>query len=296
MPVPKMTSKIENRIKDGVKKYSRILKKMKDGGVTMESETSRVVLDILTEVLGYDPYEDITSELKIKRNQCDYAIKDGKDYHKLIEVKPVGHKLNSGDLDQVTVYAMDHGTDWAILTNGEEWHIYKLVRKGKGGKINREKFFEVNLFDFDYKDSDLLEKVFSLTKEARRKSALDAHYNQNKAKNPFRLAALLTHQDTVKKIQSMANKIAEKDVKISAEEISDVLKQVINFTYLDPDEEKVKEAKKLVNRKVSASKRVRTKKADVVEKVEIDPNAPVAPPVQAVETATPMQSPQGTGV
>ena len=30
--------------------------------------------------------------------------------------------------------------------------------------------------------------------------------------------------------------------------------------------------------------------------VEIDPNAPVAPPVQAVETATPMQSPQGTGV
>ena len=94
----------------------------------------------------------------------------------------------------------------------------------------------------------------------------------------------------------MANKIAEKDVKISAEEISEVLKQVINFTYLDPDEEKVKEARKLVNRKVSASKRVRTKKTDVVEKIEIEPTAPVAPPVQAVETTTVTGSPQGTGV
>ena len=61
-------------------------------------------------------------------------------------------------------------------------------------------------------------------------------------------------------------------------------------------EEKVKEARKLVNRKVSASKRVRTKKTDVVEKIEIEPTAPVAPPVQAVETTTVTGSPQGTGV
>lgn len=304
MPKQKINSKIENRIKDGLKKYTKILQRQKEAGNTKESETSRVVLRIITDVMGYDPFDDVTSEHRVAGTSCDYAIKDGDVVHKMVEVKKIGQRLNARYLRQVENYANKHGCQWAILTNGQCWEIYKLIVQN--GKNKTEKFFEFDLFEINLNDKSTLEMLYTLTKEGRQLSALDAQFQKIKARNPCRVAAVLMHEDVLRKIQRVLKVVADDGISISTEEIVETLNASVIRGDLDCEE--LKKAKSLVSRKMNRQKKERAKKS-VVHKVEIEPSTPVAPPVQAVEATTPAvppvqasetinvtETPQGTGV
>ena len=292
-----MTKTVETRIKDGLKKYQPIIQEKKDNNDN-ESETSRVIYGLLVDVFGYDPFEDITTEHKVKNRFCDYAIKKGDEVETMIEVKRVCQNLKDDHLAQVERYALNEGCDWAVLTNGQHWKIYALELVG--GRIQTQEVYTFDLLDFDCRNRTHIEMLYCLTKEGRSKGELDTHHQKKKARDQFTVAALLMHDDIVKKIRSELKKVSD-GVSLSDDEIRATLqKDVIKQTILTGDE--AKKAKQHVNKKLNAAAKKRQQKKNSskaqVEKVavEVEPNAPVAPPVQVVETTIVTETPQSTGV
>ena len=222
----------------------------------------------------------------------------GDEVETMIEVKRVCQNLKDDHLAQVERYALNEGCDWAVLTNGQHWKIYALELVG--GRIQTQEVYTFDLLNFDCRNKTHIEMLYCLTKEGRSKGELDTHHQKKKARDQFTVAALLMHDDIVKKIRSELKKVSD-GVSLSDDEIRATLqKDVIKQTILTGDE--AKKAKQHVNKKLNAAakKRQQKKKSSKaqVEKVAVDiePNAPVAPPVQAVETVAAMETPQGTGV
>jgi len=290
-----MTKAVETRIKDGLKRYQPVIQEKKDNNDN-ESETSRVIEKILSDVFGYDPFLDITTEHKVRNKFCDYAIKKGDEVETMIEVKRIGQNLKEDHLEQVERYALNEGCDWAVLTNGQHWKIYALELVS--GRIQTQEVYTFDLLDMDCKNKSHIQMLYRLTKEGRSKGELDTHHQKKKARDQFTVAALLMHDNIVKKIRSELKKVSD-GVILTDEEIRHTLhKDVIKQTILTGDE--AKKAKSLVTRKLNRSEKNRQQKKNAsktqVEKIDIEPSVPVAPPVQAAETTTMTESPQGTGV
>lgn len=124
--MPKANHPEDSRLIAGVQRFQPILCKAKLAGKN-ESDTVTIIVDMLSEVFGFDKYEQITSELQIKRTFCDLAIKiDGK-VCLLIECKAVGVDLKEDHVSQATGYAANYGIDYVALTNGLSWSVYRVL-------------------------------------------------------------------------------------------------------------------------------------------------------------------------
>ena len=131
----------KNRLVEGVQKFQPILRKACLSNKN-ESDTVTIVADILCEVFGYDKYENITSELVIKRTFCDLAIKLDEQIRLLIECKAVSVHLREEHVFQATNYAANAGVDWVVLTNGINWKIYRMIFE--------KPVKHVMVYDFDF--------------------------------------------------------------------------------------------------------------------------------------------------
>jgi len=58
--------KVKSRFADGLKKYKPILTKAEKQDLN-ESDTVTIIVDMLSDLFGYDKYDDITSEFAIKK-------------------------------------------------------------------------------------------------------------------------------------------------------------------------------------------------------------------------------------
>ncbi len=119
-------SKVHTRLISGIKKFQNILKLAKTRDIN-ESDTVTIIMDMLNEVFGYDKYSEITSEYAIKKTYCDLAIKIEEKLRFLIEVKSIGLDLKTDHIKQVVDYGANQGVDWVILTNGDNWKVYKII-------------------------------------------------------------------------------------------------------------------------------------------------------------------------
>ena len=66
--------RVQDRLVEGLKKYQTIVEGKKAADVG-EADTVILVTAILSEVLGYDKFTEITSEFAIRSTFCDLAIK-----------------------------------------------------------------------------------------------------------------------------------------------------------------------------------------------------------------------------
>jgi len=174
---------LETTLYEKIKKFKPIIKKASLRELN-ESDTSTIVNDFIGESLGYDKYNDITTEYKIKSNFCDYGIKIKGKLKFLIEVKKIGLKLNKKHIEQILTYSANEGCSWIVLTNLKEWEIYKVT--------NKKKLEEKLIFRFNFLtdcDSDIymkmkylhidniqakeLEKVYKNIKNLKRKYLQD---------------------------------------------------------------------------------------------------------------------------
>ena len=60
-----MTKATENSLKEGVKKFGKIIEMAVKRNLN-ESDTSNIINDMLGETFGYDKFFDVTTEYKIK--------------------------------------------------------------------------------------------------------------------------------------------------------------------------------------------------------------------------------------
>lgn len=153
--MPSVPKKVEERIREVLKRFSPILISQRDRDVS-EADTVTVVKDLLSDLFGYDKYAEVTSEHAIRGTYCDLAIKlDGK-LRLLLEVKSIGLQLNEKHIRQAVDYAANQGLDWVVLTNGIRWMLFQVSFKKP---IEAKMVAEFDLLAVDLKSEADLEKI-----------------------------------------------------------------------------------------------------------------------------------------
>jgi predicted type IV restriction endonuclease len=267
----KISSKVSERIASKIKHYQRIAIQQRDRDVA-EADTVTLVKDILSDICGFDKYQELTSEQQIKGTYCDLAIKlDGK-IKVLLEIKSAGMTLSNSHLRQAVSYGVRQGIDWVVLTNALDWRIYKI----KFGQPPIEE--EIASYDFTQlsaKSPDDLQKIFLLCKEGLENHALDNHYQVAEQFNRHTIAVFLQTEPVLNAVRREITKHFS-NLKIDNDKIlrfltNEVIKReaIYGDKYLEA-EATIKKISKKLGAKAAADKRS-----------ELKSQAETAPPTEA---------------
>jgi predicted type IV restriction endonuclease len=271
--------KIHDRLVAGVKKFQPVLAAAHGRGAN-ESDTVIIITAILSEVFGYDPFNEITSEIAIRGTYCDLATKLEEKIQSLLEAKAINQELKENHVTQAVGYAITKGVDWVLLTNGVVWQIYKVII---AKPVDREKVVEIDFFKIDHHKPDDLESLFLFTKESWVKSALADYYDKNQALSPFTIAQVILTEEYMTMIRRKLRQISP-NVKIEIDKIRDVIEQdVLKHDVVEGD--KADEARKRVAKVANHAKRSKTEQEAIGDES-------VAPEIQNEETGA--NSPSST--
>ena len=253
MAIPSVVLK---RLKVTVPKFQKILVQAKERDLN-ESDTVTIITDMLSDVFGWDKYEEVTSEYAIRGTYCDLAIKQKNKVRYLVEVKAVGVALRNNHLRQAVDYAAKEGITWAVLTNGIAWQIHHITVKGK---VENELVMDFDFLDIGWRKKDDQEKLFMLCKRGMDKDSLSEYYEYRQSINPFTLSATLQTDAVVALVRREMRRF-KPGIKVSTEEIANMIAvDVIKRDLIESDEGK--EAMKVVKKKLAqkpAPKRSATK-------------------------------------
>ena len=184
MPLGKKTL---DRIARGLSRYHVILVSAKKRDVS-ESDTVVMIGDMLADILGYEKYVEISTEFAVKGTYVDLAVKVGNEVHFLVEAKSIGVELKDIHVRQAIDYGANQGIEWAILSNGAVWRIYKIEFKKP---ITHVLVAEIDLLSQDTKDDDAVTFFSNLCKEGFAKSQMEDFYERHQATNKHTLARVL---------------------------------------------------------------------------------------------------------
>jgi hypothetical protein len=183
----RMSKKVHDRLVAGLRKYQPIVRRLRERDIS-EADTVTVIKDMLSDIFGYDKYNELTSEQQIRGTFCDLAIKAGDKIHYLAEVKAAGTTLADNHLRQAVNYGAHHGIEWVLLTNAITWKIYR-IRFGQ--PISWD---EVCCFDIDAlskRSADDLGKLHMLSRECILSDALESFHRQAQILNRYVIAEML---------------------------------------------------------------------------------------------------------
>ncbi|WP_327047473.1 type I restriction enzyme HsdR N-terminal domain-containing protein [Microbispora sp. NBC_01189] len=184
--MPKWESEARNRIRTAIRRYGKPLSDLiaRDAN---EGDTRLLVTDFLCEGLGYDKYEDLTTEYQVKGEFADYGIRVDKQLAAFIEVKRCTQKLGVKHLRQVQMYAVNEGVEWMVLTNGQVWQVYHLTG---GLPVVVDLALDVDLLD-EGGSAGKADALFYLSKEAFKRRLIDDLWKARAATAPKSLVRVL---------------------------------------------------------------------------------------------------------
>jgi hypothetical protein len=210
---PKWETETRERVKAGVRRFAKPLADLiaRDAN---EGDTRMLVNRMLTDVLGYDEFSDLTTEYQVRGEFADYGIRIDRDLVAFVEVKRVATKLGAKHLRQAEMYAVNEGVEWIILTNGADWRAYHLTG---GLPVEIDLALEVNLVG----EETLGQKagqLFYLSRESLKRRQIDELWRARRATSPKSLAAVLGSDavtDAIRKElrRTTGQKVAGADVK-----------------------------------------------------------------------------------
>lgn len=267
------------RIGRGLDRYHDILAAAKKRDVS-ESDTVVIIGDMLADIMGYEKYVDVSTEFAVKGSYVDLAVKAGNDIQFLIEAKAIGVELKDQHVRQAVDYGANQGVEWAILTNGAVWRIYKIEFKKP---ISHALVAEIDLLAATAKPDDVASFFANLCKEGFAKSQMEEFYEQHQATNKFTLAALLLTEGMIDVLRrTIRRHFPGADVDNKALDL--VLRnEVLKRELLEGDDAEMASAL------VRKAQRAAARKKRVAKPAAAPANAPAAAP--ALPVAAPGQSP-----
>lgn len=267
-----VSKRFAERAKTSLRRYQKILESARARDVN-ESDTCVIVSDFLADVLGYDKYSELTTEFAIRSTFCDLALKLNGRVHFLIEVKSVGTDLKDNHLRQACDYAAKEGVEWVLLTNGITWKAHRLRFEQP---VRNEEVFEIDLLDPAVKPSQLIERLYLISREGAASTAIADYWQHKEATSRYVIAQLLLEPAVTGPIRKLL-RAQFSGLKISEDEVADLLKnEVIKRDALEGD--KAVAAQRLVRRE--ARKREKAKTAVALADLPIVPeNLPPQPTI-----------------
>lgn len=137
----KVPVKHKAKIINELKTFLPIINGLIAKGKTSTEEDARIILnDLLHNVLGYDKFNELKTEVVSKNGRVDYVVKitDGPLSKKadkfdfVIEAKACYVELSQTVIDQTLTYCNNLAIEHFFITNAREWQLYSVIsKKGK---------------------------------------------------------------------------------------------------------------------------------------------------------------------
>jgi hypothetical protein len=213
-----VSKRFADRARPALRRFQKVLESARKRDVN-ESDTSVIVSDILTEILGYDKYQEVTTELSVRSTFCDLAIKLHGRLQYLIEVKSIGTELKDTHLRQAIEYGAREGIEWVLLTNGYVWQAHRIRFEQP---IDHDLVFEINLLSEDTSAAEVLEKLYLVSKEAGNATVIDLYWQSKEATSRYVLAQLLLTDPVLRLIRRQLRSLF-RGTKLTTDELSNVL-------------------------------------------------------------------------
>ncbi|MCU1439811.1 MAG: hypothetical protein JWP85_808 [Rhodoglobus sp.] len=185
-PTPKWEIATRERVRVALKKFARPLQDLVARDAN-EGDTRLLITDLLCEALGYDKYEDLTTEYMVRGEFADYGVRIDKQMAAFIEVKRATTKLGVKHLRQVEMYAVNEGVEWVVLTNGVHWQVYHLTA---GLPVTIDLTLDLDLLG-PQTVSHKADQLFYLSKESFKRKQIEDVWKQTAATSPKALLSLL---------------------------------------------------------------------------------------------------------
>jgi len=198
--------------------------------------------------------------------------------------------LNETHLNQAVSYASQAGIDWAILTNGANWEIYKVVFSKP---VDKKLLYTLDFLNENYKEKKFQEKMYLLCKEAVKKSAMETFHKERKAINKHSIAAIIYSDDSLKLVRRVLKSLY-KDINIESELIEEIIKNdiikrdVITSAHTHEAEKRLKKNSNKKKRKSKAA----LYKVDVEQKKGTESSNETLQPVAKTEDEEQVESPE----
>jgi hypothetical protein len=228
-----ISAKVASRITSQLKTYQGILAQAmkKDSS---EGDTVVIVTDMISDILGYDKYQNLSSEHAIRGTYVDLMVSVDNKPRFLVEVKAVGSELKDNSIKQAVDYAANKGVDWVVLTNGVVWRIYKVVF---AKPIDKVLVCELDALEANSKSPEAIECFGSLSLEAFSKDALSDWFHEKQITSKFAVAALLLSDSILDSIRLQIRRLSQ--VRVEVDELRSLLTdEVIKRELMDGDEAK----------------------------------------------------------
>lgn len=207
--------KAKSRISDALRRYASVLESARQRSIN-ESDTSAIVYDMLGDVFGYNKYEEVTGQFKVRGQYADFAVKVNGDIKFFVEVKAIGTNLRPDHLRQVTTYAVNEGVDWAVLTNGPVWQLYHV---GFEKPINVELVFEADVLSGER--ARVVDLLYLISKEAAAKDEMRKYWADKLALSAPNIVRALFSDDVIDEMRREFRQLT--GYRLSAEEIRGLL-------------------------------------------------------------------------
>lgn len=217
---PKWEADARERVKGAIRRFSKPLADLVARDAN-EGDTRLLITDFLCEGLGFDKYEDLTTEYEVKGDFADYGVRIDQQLIAFVEVKRCTTRLTTRHLRQVEMYAVNEGVEWLILTNGVNWQVFHVTG---GLPVTVDLAFDVNLLG----DESLAEKtgkLFYLSREALKRHQIDVIWKTKRATAPKSLATLVLSTAVTECIRKELRRSTGQNVKV--EEIGRLLEETV---------------------------------------------------------------------
>lgn len=196
--VPVWEESAKSAIKTGIRRFAKPLAELVSRDAN-EGDTRLLITDFLCEALGYDKFEDLTTEYAVRYEFADYGVRINKQLTAFIEVKRAAQQLSPKHLRQVETYAVKEGLEWLILTNGQHWQIYH-VTAATGRQVQTELLFEVDLLG-EESPAKKTDKLFLIHREALKKNVIAEEWRKRAATSPSAIAHVLVSAPVIDAIR-----------------------------------------------------------------------------------------------
>lgn len=193
MPTASQINKVEKSLREYRKKY---LTKQQNLEVD-ESATRIMINSLLTDTLGYLELDDIKTEYNIRGTYADYVIQLARKKHIVIEVKAIQIDINGNHLRQAMGYAADEGIEWALLTNGRQLKLYRVIF---GKPISKHLVFDYDLTDLT-SIKKAAEDITYLSKKCVQKNELNDYWKRFEALAPTSIVKAIYTEDVIRAIR-----------------------------------------------------------------------------------------------
>lgn len=221
---PKWETDARERVKAAIRRFSKPLADLVARDAN-EGDTRLLVTDFLCEGLGYDKYEDLTTEYQVKGEFADYGVRIDKQLVAFIEVKRCTTRLGPKHLRQVEMYAVNEGVEWIVLTNGAVWQVYHVTG---GLPVVVDLAFDVDLTG----DGTVAQKageMFYLTRAALKRRSLDELWKAKAATSPKSLGKVLTSDAVADAVRKELRRTTSQNVNVKD------IKRLLVETVLRPE-------------------------------------------------------------